>query len=84
MRARHPHGEVDEGGGTDRDQHGRAQPGGTLPVLALGPDQRAEDEGRREADHGIEEGVEFEGLNEAQSSAPAKSAGYSWRRMTEQ
>lgn len=62
--ARDARGQVDEGGRADRDQHAGPEAGGALPVLPLRADQRAEDEGRGQADHAVEEGVEIEARDE--------------------
>ncbi len=57
-------GEIDEGGGAHRHQHIGAQPGAALPVLPLGADQRAEHEGREQADQRVEKIEELEGVQE--------------------
>src|SRR3954465_2302379 len=55
------HGEIDEGGGADRDQHVGTQARGALPVLPLGADQRAQHEGREQADQRVREVSDLEG-----------------------
>jgi hypothetical protein len=74
----HPHGfsvagdahaQIHEGRCADRDQHIGAQPGGALAVLPFCADQRAEHERGDQADHGVQEGVQLEGLDEAHSES---------------
>jgi hypothetical protein len=42
--------------------------------LTLGPDQRAQHEGGKQADDRIEKGIELEGLDEAHAPAPGTAA----------
>src|SRR6202012_114478 len=57
-------GEIDESCCTYRHQHVGAQPGAALPILPLGTDQRAQHEGREQADQRVEKIIELEGMDE--------------------
>ena len=56
------HADVDKGRGADRDQHMGAQTAAALTILALGPDQSAEHEGREQADQRIKKIADREGM----------------------
>jgi hypothetical protein len=80
-------GEVNEGGGPDRDEDIGPQPRAALPVLALGADQRAKQERNQQADERIDEIEQLECVQESHRNAPgiardhrpAFGAGYSHR-----
>ena len=58
------HSDIDEGRRADGDQHVRAQTAAALPVLPLGTNQTAKDEGSEQVDERVEEVIESEGIEE--------------------